>query len=34
VRSSVPDDSVFVTDVDLPTGPVAIRPARSGVAVA
>jgi NADH-quinone oxidoreductase subunit G len=34
VRSSVPDDSVFVTDVDLPTGPVAIRPARSGAAVA
>jgi hypothetical protein len=30
----VPDDSVFVTDVDLPDGPVAIRPARSGAAVA
>jgi NADH-quinone oxidoreductase subunit G len=34
VRSSVPDDSVFVTDVELPDGPVAIRPARSGAAVA
>jgi NADH-quinone oxidoreductase subunit G len=34
VRSAVPDDSVFVTGVDLPDGPVAIRPARSGMAVA
>jgi NADH-quinone oxidoreductase subunit G len=34
VRSSVPDDSVFVTDVDLPDGPVAIGRARSGAAVA
>jgi NADH-quinone oxidoreductase subunit G len=34
VRSAVPDDSVFVTDVAVPDGPVAIRPARSGAAVA
>jgi hypothetical protein len=34
VRSSVPDDSVFVTDVDLPDGPVAIGRARNGAAVA
>jgi anaerobic selenocysteine-containing dehydrogenase len=30
VRSAVPGDSVFVTGVDLPAGPVAIRPARTG----
>jgi NADH-quinone oxidoreductase subunit G len=34
VRSAVPDDSVFVTGVDIPDGPVAIRPARTGAAVA
>ena len=34
VRSAVPDGSVFVTDVALPDGPVAIRPARAGAAVA
>ena len=34
VRSAVPDGSVFVTGVALPDGPVAIRPARAGAAVA
>jgi NADH-quinone oxidoreductase subunit G len=34
VRSAVPYDSVFVTGVDLADGPVAIRPARTGAAVA
>ena len=34
VRSAVPDDAVFVTHVELPDGPVAIRPVRSGAAVA
>jgi NADH-quinone oxidoreductase subunit G len=34
VRSAVPNDSVFVTDAQLPDGPVAIRPARAGAAVA
>jgi NADH-quinone oxidoreductase subunit G len=34
VRSAVPDDSVFVTGVEVADGPVAIRPARTGAAVA
>jgi NADH-quinone oxidoreductase subunit G len=34
IRSAVPEGSVFVTDVELPDGPVAIRPARAGAAVA
>ena len=34
VRSAVPEGSVFVTDVDLPDGSVAIRPAHIGAAVA
>jgi NADH-quinone oxidoreductase subunit G len=34
VRSGVPKGSVFVAGADLPDGPVALRPARAGAAVA